>query len=140
MILLGPGARLAGVCALNVESTCVAIVLVFVAFDGMFCIGTSAAVVVVVVVVAIVVVAIVVVPVLLAVELNGLHRLSLHGGCTIWHHWHHLWLLLRGGCELDLLGGDGLLHLSHVCLHPCEHCLHLIASCDGPICRLAECQ
>ena len=61
MILLGPGARLAGVCALNVDSTCVAIVLVFVAFDGMFRIGTSAAVVVVVVVVvvAIVVVAIV---------------------------------------------------------------------------------
>ena len=98
MILLGPGARLAGVRAFHVESTCVAIVLVFVAFDGMFRIGTSAAVVVVVVVVAIVVVAIVVVPVLLAVELHGLQRLSLHGGCTIWHHWHHLWLLLRGGC------------------------------------------
>ena len=69
---------------------------------------------VVVAVAAIVVAAVVVAPILLAVELNGLQGLLLHGGCTIWHHWHHGRLLLRGGCELDLLGGDGLLHLTHV--------------------------
>ena len=104
MTWLGPGARLAGVRAFHVKSTCVAVILILVAFGGMFRIDAGAAVGVAVVVAAIVVGAVVDVPVLLAVEIYGLQGLSLHGGWTLWHHRHHMWLLLRGGCELDLLG------------------------------------
>ena len=105
----------------------------------MLCIGAAAAVVVAIVVGAIVAGA-VVGAVLLAVEVHGLEGLPLHGGWTIWHHGHDLWLLLRGGCELDLLGDDGLLHLPHVRLHPCERCLYLFGPCDGTIRCFAGCQ
>ena len=134
MILLGLGARLAGVRACNVESTRVAVILILVAFDGMLCITA-----VVAVAIAVVVVAVVVAPVLLAVELGRLQGLLLHGGCTIWHHWHYRWLLLSGGRELDLLGGDSLLHFPHVRLHLCERRLQLVGHYDGTICRLAGC-